>query len=137
MDDALYQQNSLVEGPLGLITIGLFLMFGIAILHALFVKKFEIGPRCWWACAPLATMIGNACIGWMFSYSWTADDGSKHLTAQYAICGLFFLGVILGIFAVIRASGLRLLVASVVALELWASLFVAFFAGMSVSGECF
>jgi hypothetical protein len=117
------------------ITLGLLVLFGLAIQLTPVERTGPFKPGCWWACAPLLATIPIVGIGWAFQYARHGDDGLKHLVPQYAIWVLYWLGLILGIVAVVRARGMRFLVASVVALELWFSLFVAFVALMFVSGN--
>jgi hypothetical protein len=117
------------------ITAGLLALFGLALKLTPVERTGKFGPGCWWAGGPLLASIPMIGIGWAFQYARHGDDGLKHLVPQYSIWGLFCLGLILGIFAVVRAPGMRILVASVVALGLWFSFCVAFLALMSVSGD--
>ncbi len=81
------------------------------------------------------TTIGIACVGGLFDHSRFPGESSHDPVSAYVIVGLFSLGLVLAIQAVVRAAGARLLISSVVALELWYMLIVAAIALMTVTGE--
>jgi hypothetical protein len=119
----------------GLVTLGLLVLGAIALRCALVKNEAQLKRGSLWAWSPALTTIGIACIGSRFERTWAVGGTPEASTAGWAIAVLLSIGLILGVFAVFRSTGLRFLVASVVALELWYSIVVAFVANMSITGD--